>query len=161
MVAVADVKGVSEEGVDAGLGQFAVLPGEVDFKSVAGAGAGEGTGRPGGGESGQEVHGVQVGLQQHFMHSGGQAEVGINLKRGVVGEEVGGDVLFQQFLQEAVGPVAVVQPGPETDFPGFAPAGASVASSPLRLVKGLQARVNGLADLQVGAGRCRENRMSV
>ena len=82
---------------------------------------------------------TRMALQQHLGDACGTAEVAVDLEGGMGAEQirvhpaaaVSGTLVPAQtegLLDQAVGTVAVVQPGPEVDLPVERPAGAAVAA---------------------------------
>lgn len=119
---------------------FAVAPLDVHRHAAAGAEPGDAAGRPDFGQCRQQIDLAGLGLEQHFANSGGVAEIAVDLKRRMGIEQIrvhAAAVVHvhariadqsQQIADQLVGPIAIVQPGPEIDFPGRAPTGAHVAA---------------------------------
>ena len=79
---------------------------------------------------------MQIDLRDGFAEAaavgsvgvGGIAEVPEDLERRVESEEVGREVPFQSLAEELVGVDAIVEAGPDVDFPCLAPARRAVAT---------------------------------
>ena len=126
-VAQADV--IAIQGADGGRRQFPTLPGDVHLEAAAGAQARHATLGPGLRQRGQQLNFAVLALQQHFHDAGRAAKVAINLERRAGVKQVGiGTFGAEEILQNAESMVAFVQPRPEVDAPGRAPAGGLIAA---------------------------------
>ena len=133
-VAIANLARLVGEIADAGALELALGPVDLNLESAAGPEALDGAVGPGFRERGQELDFAGVALEQHLGDAGGAAEVAVDLERGMGVEHVGvGPVGTDQEAEDLVGVLGVLQPGPEVEPPGQAPAGGVVAANFQRL----------------------------
>ena len=118
-------------------GGLAVLPGRADGEVAAGHEAAHRAARPGIGQGGQDVRVVHVllaggvgeggvGLQQHFVDTGGVAEVAVDLERRMVIEQVCIHRVLELQLDQLVRGVAVAGASPRIDALSNGPAGVGL-----------------------------------
>ena len=89
------------------VGEFVVVPLQIDGDGAAGAEAAGVAGFPGGGECGEEFDFAVVGLKEHFGDGGAGAVVAVDLEWRVIVEKIRQGALGEEGLQVGVGLVAI------------------------------------------------------
>ena len=107
--------------------QAALVPGDVDRIPSASAQTLDGTARPCSRQRRQQMQGTGMALQQHLRDPGRTAKVAVNLERRVVVKQDWAVWNMKQSEHVVIGLFRFLQPGPEQDDPGPAPAGMPAA----------------------------------